>query len=103
MIPPSTRGWFWHKYQATSRILKTTLLFCGRAAWTISVSALLVGIPYALAVADEQTHLAMEQEQRMREMGGEILTGGITEGEKEGSTAERVGAALGRAEARPAL
>jgi len=83
-------------------VLKTTLLFCGRAAWTISVSALLVGIPYALAVADEQTHMAMEQEQRMREMGGNILTDGV-EDDKEGSTAERVGAALGRAEARPAL
>lgn len=100
IIPPSTRGWFWHKYQTTSHILKTTLLFCGRAAWTISVSALLVGIPYALAVADEQTHLAMEQEQRMREMGGNILTEGADD---ETSTAERVGAALGRAEARPAL
>lgn len=101
IIPPSTRGWFWHKYQTTSHIVKTTLLFCGRAAWTISVSALLVGIPYALAVADEQTHMAMEQEQRMREMGGNILTDGVED--KEGSTADQVSAALGRAEARPAL
>lgn len=42
----------------------------------------------------------MEQEQRMREMGGNILTEGADD---ETSTAERVGAALGRAEARPAL
>ncbi|KAB5558461.1 mitochondrial import receptor subunit tom22 [Coniochaeta sp. 2T2.1] len=100
IIPPTTRGWFWHKYQTTSHIVKTTLLFAGRAAWTISVSALLVGIPYALAVADEQTHLAMEQEQRMREMGGNILTDGVEGGDE--STAERVAGALGR-EARPAL
>jgi import receptor subunit TOM22 len=76
------------------------LAFTGRAAWTVSVSALLVGIPYALAVAEEQQNLAIEQEQRMREMGGDVLTGG----QSDESTAERVGAALGgRAEARPAL
>ncbi|RKU48103.1 mitochondrial import receptor protein [Coniochaeta pulveracea] len=100
IIPPTTRAWFSDKFGRTTSILKTVLAFTGRAAWTVSVSALLVGIPYALAVAEEQQNLAIEQEQRMREMGGDVLTGG----HGDESTAERVGAALGgRAEARPAL
>lgn len=102
MIPPPTRGWIWHKVQTTTHIVKTTLLFCGRAAWTVSVSALLVGVPFALAYAEEQNMIALEQEQRMREMGGELLTAGAGGQDKDAGTAERVGAALGR-EARPAL
>jgi len=47
--------------------------------------------------------IVMEQEQRMREMGGELLTGGIDRREGDGDTAAQVGAALGSASARPAL
>lgn len=100
IIPPTTRGWIHNRYQAASRFGKTALLFCGRAAWAVSVTALMIGVPFALAYAEEQNLIAMEQEQRMREMGGELLTAG---GEKDSSTADRVGAALGNAEARPAL
>jgi import receptor subunit TOM22 len=96
IIPPTTRGWLWHKFQATTHIVKTTLLFCGRAAWTVSVSALLIGVPFALAYAEEQNLIAMEQEQRMREMGGELLTAGGNGQDGEANTADRVGAALGR-------
>lgn len=91
-MPPTTRGWVWHKVAAVSHAARVALFFCGRAAWTVSVSALLVSVPWALAWSEEQNLLAMEQEQRMREMGGELLTapGG---GE---NTADAVSAALGR-------
>ena len=46
--------------------------------------------------------VAMEQEQRMREMGGELLTGGEGSEKEGGNTADRIGAALGQ-EAKPAL
>ncbi|KAK3322200.1 mitochondrial import receptor subunit tom22 [Apodospora peruviana] len=98
LIPATTRGWVWNKVTTTTDVVKTTLGFAGRAAWAVSVSALLLGVPFALAYADEQQMLAMEEEHRMREMGTEILTTG---GEK--STAERVGAALGAEGAKPAL
>ncbi|KAK3333351.1 mitochondrial import receptor subunit tom22 [Cercophora scortea] len=96
MVPPTTRGWVWDKVETTTGLVKSTLTFCGRAAWAVSVSALLVGVPFALAYADDQQLNAMEEEQRMREMGSELLTTGA-----EKSTAERVGAALG--EAKPSL
>lgn len=86
----------------------TTLSFAGRAAWTVSVSALLVGVPFALAFGEDQNFAAMEQEQRMRELGGEVLGGGAgaapgTEG--KGMSAEELSAVLGggKAEAKAAL
>lgn len=107
IVPPTARGWIWGKVQTTQRIVKTVALFAGRSLWTVSVSALLIGVPWALAWAEEQNMIAMEQEVRMREMGGDVLTGGGGGREGEPATAERVGQALGReggaAAARPAL
>lgn len=73
--------------------------FCGRAAWTLSVSALLVGVPFALAFGEDQNYAAMEQEQRMRELGGEILT---ADGEKGGLSSGEIATGLGGG-AKPAL
>lgn len=99
MVPATTRGWIHHKYEATTSAVAAALSFAGRAAWTVSVSALLVGVPFALAYGEDQNFAAMEQEQRMRELGGEVLGG-----EKGGMTSEEIGAAIGgRAEARAAL
>ncbi|KAK4241905.1 mitochondrial import receptor subunit Tom22-domain-containing protein [Achaetomium macrosporum] len=108
MVPATARGWMYHKYERTTSAVKSALSFAGRAAWTISVSALLVGVPFALAYGEDQNFAAMEQEQRMRELGGEVLTageGGHKAGGAGGMTAEEIGAALGggRAEARAAL
>lgn len=59
----------------------------------MSVSALLVGVPFALAYGEDQNLMAMEQEERMRQMGGEMLT--APGGAGEGGVREAVGAALG--------
>lgn len=102
MVPATTRGWLHSRYAATTWAVKTALAFAGRAAWTVSVSALLVGVPFALAYGEDQNFAAMEQEQHMRELGGEVLTAGS--GEKGGMTSEEIGAAIGgRAEAKAAL
>ncbi|KAL2181462.1 mitochondrial import receptor subunit Tom22-domain-containing protein [Thermothelomyces heterothallicus CBS 202.75] len=107
IVPATTRGWIHHKYEATASAVRAALSFAGRAAWTVSVSALLVGVPFALAYGEDQNFAAMEQEQRMRELGGEVLTAPGT-GSAGGMTAEEIGAALGgtkggRAEAKAAL
>ncbi|KAL2126838.1 hypothetical protein VTI74DRAFT_146 [Chaetomium olivicolor] len=102
IIPASARGWISHKYDVTTSAVKSVLSFAGRAAWTVSVSALLVGVPFALAYGEDQNFAAMEQEQRMRELGGEVLTAGADG--KGGMSAEEIGQAIGgRAEARAAL
>lgn len=104
IIHPTTRAWLQNRIQATTRVLKTGLFFVGNAAWTISASALLIGVPFAILWSEEQGLVAMEQEQRMREMGGELLTAGGAENQGN-DTAAQVGAALGsgRAQAKAAL
>ncbi|KAK3987936.1 mitochondrial import receptor subunit tom22 [Cladorrhinum sp. PSN332] len=99
IVPPTTRGWVHDKYEATTSAVKSVVSFCGRAAWTLSVSALLVGVPFALAFGEDQNYAAMEQEQRMRELGGEILT---ADGEK-GLSSEEIAAGIGAGGAKPAL
>ena len=46
--------------------------------WVISTSALLLGVPFALALVEEQQYVEMEKEQKVREMGNELLTPGAT-------------------------
>lgn len=40
--------------------------------WVLSTSALMVGVPWALAFVEEQQVLEMEREQRAREGAGEV-------------------------------
>lgn len=103
MIPSTTRTWIAHRASQGGYLAKSLAIFSGRAAYFICSSALLIGVPWALAWAEDQNIAALEQEHRMREMGGEMLVAGGEEG-----VAERVGAALGqepnaRAQAQPAL
>lgn len=46
----------------------------------LTTSALLLGVPWALAFAEEQQMVEMEKEMRMREMGGELVGSGAGEG-----------------------
>lgn len=106
IVPATTRGWVWDKVTGTTSLIKSGLFLAGRMTWAVSVSALLVGVPFALAFSEDQQIMAMEQEERMRQLGGEMLTTAGTKEGGEGNTAERVGAALGTTAgsgAKPAL
>ena len=46
----------------------------GKTLWVVSTSALLLGVPWALAFSEEQQVIEMEKEQKMREMGNEVST-----------------------------
>ncbi|ORY68489.1 mitochondrial import receptor subunit tom22 [Pseudomassariella vexata] len=99
IIAPTTRASIANKVNATADTFKSVLSFSGKTLWVLSSSALLLGVPWALAWAEEQQVMEMEKEMKMREMGGELLTAGNAAGSP---TADQVGAALGR-EAQPAL
>ncbi|KAK4137196.1 mitochondrial import translocase, subunit Tom22 [Trichocladium antarcticum] len=105
MVPPTARGWLQHQYDRTTAAVRASLALAGRAAWAVSVTALLVGVPFSLAYGEDQQYAAMEQEQHMRELGGEVLGGGAAAGEDKAGmmSVGEVAGALGRAEARPAL
>ncbi|KAI1808624.1 Tom22-domain-containing protein [Daldinia bambusicola] len=102
IIPPHTRTSIANKVNATTSAVSSFFSFGGKSLWVISTSALILGVPWALAWAEEQQVMEMEKEMKMREMGGEILTAGAGAGGPNSSTAQQVGAALDR-ETKPAL
>ncbi|PBP23357.1 mitochondrial import translocase, subunit Tom22 [Diplocarpon rosae] len=75
IIPPTTRSYISNKIDTTTGWIKSGLLFSGQTLWVISTSALLLGVPWALAYADEQHVMEMENEMRMREAGENLLSG----------------------------
>lgn len=110
IVPPTTRGWIHGKWMGATNIFRTTAAFLGRSAWHISVSAMLFGIPFALLWSEEQGMIAMEQEQRMREQGGELLTAGAAGGAPGGGDINSLdqlesalGGGVGSVSAKPSL
>ncbi|KAI0436347.1 mitochondrial outer membrane translocase complex, subunit Tom22 [Xylaria telfairii] len=97
IVPPQTRGYIANAVSTASDAVKSALSFGGKSLWVISSSALLLGIPWALAWAEEQQVLEMEKEMKMREMGGDLLTAGSAgTGIQDGSsTVHQISAALG--------
>ncbi|KAJ5247597.1 mitochondrial import translocase subunit Tom22 [Penicillium chermesinum] len=51
----------------------------GKALWVISTSAFLIGVPWALAYAEEEQYIQMEREQGMIKGANEMLTPGAEE------------------------
>ncbi|KAK5167801.1 mitochondrial import receptor subunit Tom22 [Saxophila tyrrhenica] len=48
----------------------------GKTLWVVSTSALLLGVPWALAFSEEQQVQEMEREMRMQQNANELLTQG---------------------------
>lgn len=100
IVPPQTRAYIGGKASAVSSGVKSVLSLGGKTLWVVTSSALLIVVPWALAYAEDQQMAAMEQEMKMREMGGELLTAGSGQ---EGDTAQQVRAALGGSEVKASL
>lgn len=72
MIPPSQRRLLASTLQSASAWLRSGLLFGGKALWVVSTSALLLGVPWALAYAEEQQLVEMEREMKMQQSASEV-------------------------------
>ncbi|MCJ1304055.1 mitochondrial import receptor protein [Hypocenomyce scalaris] len=72
MLPPSTRRRIASTASAVTGYVKSGLLYGGKTLWVVSTGALLLGVPFAFAFAEEQQVVEMEKEQRMRDMGNEV-------------------------------
>lgn len=72
MLPPSTRRRISSGFSSTMRVVKSAGSWGGKGMWVLSTSALMVGVPWALAFVEEQQVLEMEREQRAREGAGEV-------------------------------
>ena len=65
IIPPRSRRRITSTVSALTSATKTGLSFGGKALWVISTSAFLLGVPWALAYAEEEQYVQMEREQGM--------------------------------------
>ncbi|EAT81996.1 hypothetical protein HBI56_082350 [Parastagonospora nodorum] len=65
MIPASTRRSISSKVNTTSSWLKSGLFMGGKTLWVVSTSALLLGVPWALAYSEEQMIVEQERAELM--------------------------------------
>ncbi|KAA8651930.1 mitochondrial import receptor subunit TOM22 [Aspergillus tanneri] len=82
MIPPSTRRHVSSTVSSVTSFTKSSIAFSGKALWIISTSAFLLGVPWALAYAEEEQYIQMEREQGMIKGANEMLTPGASSDEK---------------------
>ena len=82
IVPPTYRKKLSSAANTTYDWTTSGLSFSGKALWVISTSALLLGIPWALAFSEEQQMQEMEREMRMQQGANEVLTGGAQAGEQ---------------------
>ncbi|TAQ89593.1 hypothetical protein B7494_g2062 [Chlorociboria aeruginascens] len=78
IVPASTRSYISAKVDITASWVKSGLWFGGKTLWVVSTSALLLGVPWALAFSEEQQILEMEKEMKMRESGSEMFASSTT-------------------------
>ncbi|KAG0155050.1 hypothetical protein PDIDSM_623 [Penicillium digitatum] len=80
IIPPSTRRTVSNTVSSITDLTKASFSFTGKALWIISTSAFLLGVPFALAYAEEEQYIQMEREQGMIKGANEMLTPGTEAG-----------------------
>ncbi|KAL1969274.1 hypothetical protein VTN77DRAFT_9466 [Rasamsonia byssochlamydoides] len=85
IIPPQTRRRITSTVSSLTSFTKSGLLFGGKALWVLSTSAFLLGVPWALAYAEEEQYVQMEREQGMIRGANEMLTPGANIPEKKPS------------------
>ncbi|KAH0565152.1 hypothetical protein GP486_001464 [Trichoglossum hirsutum] len=78
VIPPRQRAALSSTFRTTYSWLRGGLLFGGKSLWVISTSALLLGVPWALAFAEEQQVIEMEKEMKMQQSANDLLSSGTT-------------------------
>lgn len=72
IIPAQSRHKISNAFSSLSSFAKSTVSFGGSALWIVSTSAFLLGVPWALALAEEQQYVQMEREQGMIKGANEV-------------------------------
>ncbi|KAK8847611.1 hypothetical protein IAR55_005470 [Kwoniella newhampshirensis] len=84
MVPPQTRSNVISSYQSATSWAWWSVQGAGTLAWWVSTSALLVGLPLALAIEDETRVVQQEREMQMQSAGQQQLLGGPQPGQPQG-------------------
>lgn len=77
IVPPQQRRFLSSSLSTASSWLQTGFSFSGKTLWVVSTSALLLGVPWALAFAEEQQMQEMEREMKMQQSANEVGHGHI--------------------------
>ena len=72
IVPPTYRKHLSNTFSTTSSWVQTTLNYGGKTLWVVSTSVLLLGVPWALAFAEEQQMAEMEREMKMQQSANEV-------------------------------
>lgn len=72
MLAPSTRRRLAQVTAQVTSVLKSGAVWGGKGMWVVTASALMLGVPWAMAFVEEQQMVEMEREQRARESAGEV-------------------------------
>ena len=67
IIPASTRRSLASKYATATSWMKSGIVLGGKTLWVVSTSALLLGVPWALAYSEEQMALEQERAEMMQQ------------------------------------
>lgn len=76
IVPPSTRQSIAARISTLSSYSGVTLLWGGRAAWVLTTTLLLWGLPYSLAVEDEMRVIQQERDFNSQQQGAQQMLGG---------------------------
>ncbi|KAA8914825.1 mitochondrial outer membrane translocase complex, subunit Tom22 [Sphaerosporella brunnea] len=76
MVPPKHRARISGAFGATYNAISSVLRFGGNSLWVLSASAIMLGVPYALAVGEEQQMVEMEKEMKAQQLASSGLSGG---------------------------
>lgn len=72
IVPPTQRKFISNTINTTTSWISSGLNFSGKTLWVVSTSALLLGVPWALAFAEEQQLAEMEREMKMQQGANEV-------------------------------
>lgn len=91
VVPPSTRQAIAQRISTVSSYGSTAFVWGGRAAWVLTTTALLFGLPYALAVEDEMRVVQQERDMASQQQGAQQVGPAARGGEGRGRGAGRGG------------
>ncbi|CUS10580.1 unnamed protein product [Tuber aestivum] len=76
MIPLKQRTYISNGFSKTYNFFSKGFTLGGKTLWILSTSALVLGVPFAVAITDEQQVVEMEKEMKMNQMTTDALTPG---------------------------
>ncbi|EXJ56017.1 hypothetical protein A1O7_08948 [Cladophialophora yegresii CBS 114405] len=71
IIPPKARARISSASSSLYSATSTTVNYGGKSLWVLATSILLLGIPYALALGEEQQYMEEERQRGMMEQGAQ--------------------------------